>query len=168
MQMFRINNLKTIALLTLCQDRTMQYIKVQCQFYNYSLFQWVVFLVESRSSFDTNQPFSHSSVYVGLVLPAEVIYISFTLSFFHLLTTFWHVVSFFFIYFRTHLIFSELKKKTKGGHGIPEGSLFSLVSCPHYLCEIIIYTVFMLVILIKNGVPQGYVYGFYECYFDII
>ncbi|XP_023338447.1 polyprenol reductase [Eurytemora carolleeae] len=47
---------------------------------------------------------------------------------------------------RTHLIFSELKKKTKGGHGIPEGSLFSLVSCPHYLCEIIIYTVFMLLL----------------------
>ena len=113
--MFRINNLKTIALLTLCQDRTMQYSKVQCQFYNYSLFQWVVFLVESRSSFDTNQPFSHSSVYVGLVLPAEVIYISFTLSFFHLLTTFWHVVSFFL--FISEPIWSSLswKRRQKGG-----------------------------------------------------
>ena len=120
MQMFRINNLKTIALLTLCQDRTMQYIKVQCQFYNYSLFQWVVFLVESRSSFDTNQPFSHSSVYVGLVLPAEVIYISFTLSFFHLLTTFWHVVSFFYLFQNPFdLLWAE--KEDKRGARYPWG-----------------------------------------------
>ena len=38
-----------------------------------------------------------------------------------------------------------MRKSSRGKHGIPEGGLFRLVSCPHYLSEILIYTVLMLV-----------------------
>lgn len=45
-----------------------------------------------------------------------------------------------------HQIFADLKRQSPTKHSIPEGGLFTLVSCPHYLCEIIIYTVLMLVL----------------------
>ena len=38
---------------------------------------------------------------------------------------------------QAHKIFAQLKVKNSAGHSIPEGALFDLVSCPHYLCEII-------------------------------
>jgi len=42
--------------------------------------------------------------------------------------------------FRAHKIFAGLKSKNANKHGIPEGDLFELVSCPHYFCEVLIYT----------------------------
>jgi len=48
--------------------------------------------------------------------------------------------------FRAHVIFSELKKNRPNQHSIPRGDLFEYVSSPHYLCEVIIYTVFMLIV----------------------
>eukprot|EP00088_Acartia_fossae_P071942 TRINITY_DN9991_c0_g1_i13.p1 TRINITY_DN9991_c0_g1~~TRINITY_DN9991_c0_g1_i13.p1 ORF type:complete len:308 (-),score=18.07 TRINITY_DN9991_c0_g1_i13:263-1186(-) len=41
---------------------------------------------------------------------------------------------------RAHKIFAELKVKNPNKHGIPHGDLFELVSCPHYFCEVLIYT----------------------------
>ena len=45
----------------------------------------------------------------------------------------------FFLQFRAHKIFANLKKSNGGGHSIPRGDWFEYVSCPHYLAEIIIY-----------------------------
>jgi len=42
-----------------------------------------------------------------------------------------------------HKIFANLKIKNSNTHSIPEGSLFQYVSCPHYMCEIIMYTCLM-------------------------
>jgi len=42
-----------------------------------------------------------------------------------------------------HKIFANLKIKNSNTHSIPEGSLFKYVSCPHYMCEIIMYTCLM-------------------------
>ena len=42
-----------------------------------------------------------------------------------------------------HKIFANLKIKNSSTHSIPEGSLFKYVSCPHYMCEIIMYTCLM-------------------------
>jgi steroid 5-alpha reductase family enzyme len=44
-----------------------------------------------------------------------------------------------------HQIFAGMRKSPQSKHGIPTGGLFSLVSCPHYLSEVLIYTVLMLV-----------------------
>lgn len=46
----------------------------------------------------------------------------------------------------THKIFAAMRRSGRSRHGVPQGGLFSLVSCPHYLSEIIIYTVLMLVV----------------------
>jgi len=45
-----------------------------------------------------------------------------------------------------HKIFANLKIKNSNSHSIPSGSLFKYVSCPHYLCEVIIYTCFMFIL----------------------
>ena len=47
---------------------------------------------------------------------------------------------------KAHKIFAELKRKNASSHSIPEGGLFDLVSCPHYLCEIIIYTCLLVIL----------------------
>ena len=47
---------------------------------------------------------------------------------------------------QAHKIFAQLKRKNSSSHSIPEGGLFDLVSCPHYLCEIIIYTCLLLIL----------------------
>jgi len=47
---------------------------------------------------------------------------------------------------QAHKIFAQLKLKNSNKHSIPEGGLFKYVSCPHYLCEIIIYTSLLLVL----------------------
>jgi steroid 5-alpha reductase family enzyme len=44
-----------------------------------------------------------------------------------------------------HQIFAGMRKSPQSKHGIPTGGMFSLVSCPHYLSEVLIYTVLMLV-----------------------
>eukprot|EP00090_Calanus_glacialis_P009342 TRINITY_DN17721_c0_g1_i3.p1 TRINITY_DN17721_c0_g1~~TRINITY_DN17721_c0_g1_i3.p1 ORF type:complete len:307 (-),score=74.95 TRINITY_DN17721_c0_g1_i3:117-1037(-) len=46
----------------------------------------------------------------------------------------------------THKIFAQLKISNPNKHSMPEGSLFNYVSCPHYMCEIIIYTCLMLIL----------------------
>ena len=46
----------------------------------------------------------------------------------------------------THKVFAQLKLKNSSSHSIPEGGLFELVSCPHYLCEILIYTALLLIL----------------------
>ena len=51
-----------------------------------------------------------------------------------------------YLEFEAHKIFAELKIKSPHTHSIPHGSLFNFVSCPHYLCEIIIYTCFMFIL----------------------
>ena len=48
--------------------------------------------------------------------------------------------------FQSHKIFAQLKLKSPNTHSIPSGSLFTFVSCPHYLCEVIIYTCFMFIL----------------------
>ena len=47
---------------------------------------------------------------------------------------------------QAHKTFAQLKRKNAAGHSIPDGGLFDLVSCPHYLCEIIIYTCLLLIL----------------------
>ena len=51
-----------------------------------------------------------------------------------------------YLEFEAHKIFADLKIKSPHTHSIPHGSLFNFVSCPHYLCEIIIYTCFMFIL----------------------
>lgn len=51
-----------------------------------------------------------------------------------------------YLEFEAHKIFAELKIKSPHTHSIPNGSLFNLVSCPHYLCEVIIYSCFMFIL----------------------
>ena len=51
-----------------------------------------------------------------------------------------------YLEFEAHKIFAQLKIKSPHTHSIPNGSLFNLVSCPHYLCEVIIYTCFMFIL----------------------
>ena len=48
--------------------------------------------------------------------------------------------------FESHKIFAQLKLRNPNVHSIPSGSLFTYVSCPHYLCEVIIYTCFMFLL----------------------
>ena len=45
-----------------------------------------------------------------------------------------------------HKVFARLKVKNSAGHSIPSGGLFEYVSCPHYLCEVIIYTCLLAVL----------------------
>lgn len=47
---------------------------------------------------------------------------------------------------QAHKIFAELKIRSPDTHSMPEGSLFNYVSCPHYMCEIILYTCLMLIL----------------------
>ena len=47
---------------------------------------------------------------------------------------------------QAHKIFAELKRKISSSHSIPEGGMFDLVSCPHFLCEIIIYTCLLIIL----------------------
>jgi steroid 5-alpha reductase family enzyme len=49
------------------------------------------------------------------------------------------------VYCVCHQIFAGMRKSPQSKHGIPTGGMFSLVSCPHYLSEVLIYTVLMLV-----------------------
>ena len=62
----------------------------------------------------------------------------------------WALVAVFFAAwyyeFEAHKIFADLKKTRPGTHSIPTGSLFEVVSCPHYLCEVLIYTCFTLLL----------------------
>lgn len=51
-----------------------------------------------------------------------------------------------YLEFEAHKIFAELKVRNPKTHSIPRGSLFEYVSCPHYLCEVIIYTCFMFIL----------------------
>ena len=51
-----------------------------------------------------------------------------------------------YLEFEAHKIFADLKIRNPKTHSIPRGSLFEYVSCPHYLCEIIIYTCFMFIL----------------------
>ena len=48
--------------------------------------------------------------------------------------------------FQTHKIFASLKKYYVGTHSLPHGGLFTYVSCPHYLCEILIYLSLALIL----------------------
>jgi len=52
--------------------------------------------------------------------------------------------------FRTHKIFSSLKQKNSSKHGIPHGGLFQYVSCPHYLCEVVIYFSLMMILGVSH------------------
>ena len=45
-----------------------------------------------------------------------------------------------------HKEFARLKMKNSAGHSIPSGGLFEYVSCPHYLCEVIIYTCLLAIL----------------------
>jgi len=47
--------------------------------------------------------------------------------------------------YRVHVIFSECKKKNPLKHSVPSGDWFGLVSCPHYLAEVLIYSAIAMV-----------------------
>ena len=51
--------------------------------------------------------------------------------------------------FQTHKIFAQLKRQ-HSTHSVPHGSLFTYVSCPHYLCEILIYLSLALILGFKH------------------
>ncbi|XP_059060157.1 polyprenol reductase [Achroia grisella] len=57
---------------------------------------------------------------------------------------------------KTNIIFANLRKDKKSGevvtedHGVPNGRLFSHISSPHRLCEIIIYTALLFLIPTKT------------------
>lgn len=57
---------------------------------------------------------------------------------------------------KSNLIFANLRKDKKSGkvvtedHGIPHGRLFEKVSSPHRMCELIMYTVLVLLIPTKT------------------
>lgn len=42
---------------------------------------------------------------------------------------------------RAHITFAELKVASPTKHGVPEGGLFHLLSCPHYTMEMVMYAV---------------------------
>nr|XP_002129419.1 polyprenol reductase [Ciona intestinalis] len=47
-----------------------------------------------------------------------------------------------FYHHQSHIILADLRKKgsiKKDAHGIPQGGLFNLVSCPHYFAEVLVY-----------------------------
>jgi len=48
--------------------------------------------------------------------------------------------------FSAHKTFAHLKTVNPVKHSVPSGGLFELVSCPHYLAEVLLYTVFMLIL----------------------
>uniref|UniRef100_F6ZUV3 Polyprenal reductase n=1 Tax=Ciona intestinalis TaxID=7719 RepID=F6ZUV3_CIOIN len=53
------------------------------------------------------------------------------------------------IHHQSHQIFANLRKKggvKPNSHGIPQGGLFYLVSCPHYFAELLIYISIYLVV----------------------
>ncbi|XP_026765432.2 polyprenol reductase [Galleria mellonella] len=58
--------------------------------------------------------------------------------------------------FKTNIIFANLRKDKKSGkvvteeHSVPNGRLFKYISSPHRMCEIIIYTVLLLLIPTKT------------------
>ncbi|XP_026326394.1 polyprenol reductase [Hyposmocoma kahamanoa] len=57
---------------------------------------------------------------------------------------------------KTNIIFANMRKDKKSGkvvtedHGIPHGRMFEKVSSPHRLCEVIMYTVLVLLIPTKT------------------
>jgi len=85
---------------------------------------------------------------------SRLTWLHFNISFFHLgLVDFAMIVVFFLAWqhqFNAHKIFAELKKAGANKHGIPKGDWFSYVSCPHYLCEILMYTAFMIILGLKH------------------
>ncbi|KAM3968208.1 polyprenal reductase [Aphomia sociella] len=58
--------------------------------------------------------------------------------------------------FRTNIIFANLRKDKKSGkvvtedHRVPNGRFFNYVSSPHRMCEIIMYTVLLLLVPTKT------------------
>jgi len=56
-----------------------------------------------------------------------------------------------FYQLETHKSFAQLKISSPNKHSMPQGSLFNYVSCPHYMCEIIIYTCLMLILGIEHS-----------------
>jgi len=57
--------------------------------------------------------------------------------------------------FKTHLSLSKLRRGVDGqiksySHFIPTGGLFDYISCPHYLCEIIIYLCIYIISRFNN------------------
>jgi len=51
-----------------------------------------------------------------------------------------------FYQLEAHKMFAQMKISNPNKHSMPMGSLFTYVSSPHYLCEIIIYTSLMLIL----------------------
>lgn len=58
--------------------------------------------------------------------------------------------------FKTNIIFANMRKDKKSGkvitedHGIPHGRMFEMISSPHRMCEVIMYTVLVLLIPTKT------------------
>ncbi|KAJ8724765.1 hypothetical protein PYW07_015723 [Mythimna separata] len=58
--------------------------------------------------------------------------------------------------FRTNIIFANLRKDKKSGevvteeHRIPNGRMFEYVSSPHRMCEIVLYTVLLMLVPTKT------------------
>ena len=50
-----------------------------------------------------------------------------------------------------HRIFARLKIANPTKHSVPSGGLFSLVSCPHYTMEVVLYTVLLLILGISHS-----------------
>ena len=50
-----------------------------------------------------------------------------------------------------HRIFARLKIANPTKHSVPYGGLFSLVSCPHYTMEVVLYTVLLLILGISHS-----------------
>jgi len=92
--------------------------------------------------------------FVRQTTDSRLTWLHFDISFFHLgFIDFLMVIIFFQAWqhqFNAHKIFAELKKAGANRHGIPKGDWFSFVSCPHYLCEILMYTCFMIILGLKH------------------
>lgn len=69
-----------------------------------------------------------------------------------------------YIQFDSHRILANLRKNTKGRiyttkHSIPRGKWFELVSCPHYMAEIMIYLA-ITIVLGGRSLTWWMVFGF--------